>query len=278
MKITVQKKNEFIVIAKSYLENVITDPYIKEQIKLRGYDDKRLEEGSALQKIADENRQNQLRIRDKSKSLNKQLQNKLATMLKDFTNDIRLLRSAFFRNIGMKERLHLYGERKRTIPGYLEQARTFYNTILKEQDVLEQLAKLNITNETIQEKLKEINELEKDFIAFKEANKGAQESTDEYNKDYEKLHDWIRVFQNACRIVLKERPQLLEKVGLLVRSTKPRRKGTAAPAAEGTTAETSGEPAAQAAEKKEIPTAGGIEEKTGAAGMGVSSTGNSGSN
>jgi hypothetical protein len=235
MGITTQKKNDLVVNVKSYLENVSNDPYIKEQIKLRGYDDKRLEEGFAMQKKAEESRQNQLRMKDKSKSLNKQLNEKLSTKIKDFTSDIRLLRSAFYRDIGMKEKLHLYGKKKRNISGYLEQARTFYNTILHEQAILEQLVTLNITQETIQEKLKEIDDVEKDFMAFKEVNKDTQEATDESNKDFEKLRDWIRLFQNACRIVLKERPQLLEKVGILVRSTKPRRKGTKPPDGNGST-------------------------------------------
>jgi hypothetical protein len=132
----------------------------------------------------------------------------------------------------MKEKLNLYGRKKRTIAGYLEQVRALYDTLLQEPTILEKLVKFNITGETIQVKLKEIDELEQSYRLFEKANKSSQDATDIRNKDFEKLRDWIRIFQNACRIALRERPQLLENVGILVRSTKPRRKHAAPPAAE----------------------------------------------
>lgn len=261
MKITEQRKKDFIVNARTYLENAMSDPYIKEQILSQGYDDTRMQEGFDRQKKAENAREKQLMIKRTSKSLNTQLKDKFARKIKYFTDDVRLLQSVFYRDIGMKEKLNLYGRKKRTIAGYLEQVRTLYNTLLQEPTILEKLVKLNITSETIQAKLKEIDELEQSYNSFKETNKGSQDATDERNKDFEKLRDWIRIFQNSCRIALRERPQLLEKVGILVRSTKPRRKGSTPsaengstpPAAEGTATPATEETENPAPEKKATP-------------------------
>ena len=69
-----------------------------------------------------------------------------------------------------------------------------------------------------------VAEVEKAYGAYKDADKEAQAATEQCKKEFKKLQDWIRVFQDACRIVLKENSQLLEKVGILVRSAKPRKK------------------------------------------------------
>ncbi len=234
MKIAEQKKKDFVVHAKTYLVNAMSDPFIKEQIALQGYDDKRMQEGFDMQKKAENIRENQLIMKQTSKSLSTQLKDQFGKKIKYFTDDVRLLQSVFYRDIGMKEKLNLYGRKKRTIAGYLEQVRTLYNTLLQEPTILEKLVTFNITGETIQVKLKEIDELEQSYRIFEKANKSSQDATDVRNKDFEKLRDWIRIFQNACRIALRERPQLLEEVGILVRSTRPRRKGSATPAIEGT--------------------------------------------
>ena len=58
---------------------------------------------------------------------------------------------------------------------------------------------------------------------YQGAEKESQDATDQSSRELGKLRDWIRELQDACRIVLKGKPQLLEKVGILVRSSKPSR-------------------------------------------------------
>ena len=224
MGISSQKRKDFIVNAKNYLENAGTDSFINEQILTIGYDENRLNEGRAMQKKAWETREKQIMLLNKAKSLHTRLREEFVLRLKSFTGDVRLFRSTFIRDIPVKEKLQLYGERKRSIPGYLEQARAFYSTLLKEKDILNQLAAFNITAETVQAKLTEIDDIEKKYAAYKDADQDAQNATDECGKEFRKLRDWIRIFQDACRIVLKEKPQLQEKVGILVRSSRLRRK------------------------------------------------------
>jgi hypothetical protein len=173
MKIAEQKKKDFVVHAKTYLDNAMSDPYIKEQILLQGYDDKRMQEGFDMQKKAENTREKQLMMKQTSKSLNTQLKDQFRKKIKYFTDDVRLLQSVFYRDIGMKEKLNLYGRKKRTIAGYLEQVRALYNTLLQEPTILEKLVKLNITGETIQVKLKEIDELEQSYRLFEKANKSS---------------------------------------------------------------------------------------------------------
>lgn len=224
MALTNQKKHDFIVNAKSYIDNAVSDDYIRERILSIGYDENRLNEGLAMQEKARESRERQLAAMNKAKALHTKLKETYKVNHDIYISDARLLRSTFHRNIPVKEKLGLYGRNKRSVTGYIERARTFYNTILKEKDILDQLAQFNITAETIQEKLAGVAEVEKAYITFIDADRAAQDATDENDKELMKLRDWIRIFQDACRIVLRGKPQLKEKVGILVRSSKPPKK------------------------------------------------------
>lgn len=227
MSITKQKKKDFILNAKAYLENAGDDAYIKEQVLSIGYDENRLNEGRAVQQAAWESREKQLVAMNKARALHTLLEETFKTNYGSFVADSRLLRSTFIRDVPVKEKLGLFGKRKRHVASYIEAARTFYDTLLAEKEILDQLVQLNFNPETIQVKLASIDEVEKAYGGYKDAEKEAQAATEQCDKEFKKLQDWIRVFQDACRIVLKERPQLLEKVGILVRSSKPKKKEVA---------------------------------------------------
>jgi hypothetical protein len=223
MAITNQAKADFITNAKTYIENAAADPYIQQQILAIGYDENRLNEGRLLQEKAETTRERQLRLRNRARSLHSQMQEAFAISYRRYLDDVRLFRSTFIRDIPIKEKLGLYGPSRRKMSWFLERSRTMYNTLLKEPALLDQVKKFNFTVESIQEKLAEIEAVEKAYMASEDAEMAAQDATDENNKEYEKLLDWIRELQDACRIVLKGKPQLLEKVGILVRSSKPSR-------------------------------------------------------
>ncbi len=67
------------------------------------------------------------------------------------------------------------------------------------------------------------------ILAFEKADAGqraaegaAQNSTDEQEKTMEELNDWTAQFRKAAKIALKDKKQLLEKLGIRVRSTRTR--------------------------------------------------------
>jgi hypothetical protein len=224
MPITNFKKEDFILNSKTYLENAGLDSYIKEKILSIGYDENRLNEGLGVQETAGNSRENQLIAMHTAKSLHSRLEEIFTANRNSFIADSRLLKSAFIRDIPVKEMLGLKGNRKRSVTGYIEQARTFYHTLLVENEILDRLALFNFTPETIQTKLAGVDEVAKAYGVYKGAEKEAQDATSQCEKDFKKLQDWIRIFQDACRIVLVEKTQLLEKVGILVRSAKLKKK------------------------------------------------------
>lgn len=230
MALTRISRANFILYSKEYILNAQKDPYISQQILNVGYDENRLNEGLAQQQTTNDSRQKLISAKNKAKALGTELRNLFKEKSKIFLADKQLLKSTFIRKIEIKERIGLYGITKRNVPGFIIQARNHYNSLITEVDILSQVSKFNITAETLAEKLAGIDELEEAHRKFMDADKAIEDATDVFEKEYGKLIDWIREFQNACRIVLKDRIQLLEKVGVMVRSAPlPRKKATENP-------------------------------------------------
>ena len=227
MQITRITREKFIVYSKDWIVNASNDPYISQQILEIGYDENRLNEGLAQQQTTHDSRQKLISAKNKAKALGTELRKIFKEKSKIFVADRRLLKSTFIRKIEIKEKIGLYGITKQNVPGFIIQARNHYNSLITEVDILSQVSKFNITAETLAEKLAGIDELEEAHRKFMDADKAVEDATDVFQKEYGKLIDWIREFQDACRIVLKDRIQLLEKVGVMVRSAPlPRKKAT----------------------------------------------------
>jgi hypothetical protein len=227
MQITRITREKFIVYSKDWIVNASNDPYISQKILTIGYDENRLNEGLAQQQTTHDSRQQLITAKNKAKSLGTELRKIFKEKLAIFVADRRLLRSTFIRKIEIKEKIGLYGITKRNVSGFIMQARNHYNLLINEVDILSQVSKFIITAETIAEKLSGIDEVEEAHRKFMDADKAVEDATDVFEKEYGKLLDWIREFQDACRIVLKDRIQLLEKVGVVVRSAPlPRKKAT----------------------------------------------------
>ena len=224
MQITKITSENFIVYSKEWLITASKDPYISQQILNVGYDENRLNEGLAQQQTTHDSRQQLLSAKNTAKSLGTELRKIFKEKLRIFVDDRRLLKSAFIRKIEIKEKIGLYGITKQSVPGFIEQARNHYNSLIDEVQILAQVEKFKITAESRADKLSGIDDLEEAHRKFVEADKAVEDAMDVFEKEYGKLMDWLREFQDACRIVLKDRPQLLEKVGVGVRSAPLSRK------------------------------------------------------
>lgn len=227
MQLTRITREKFIVYSKDWLINASNDPYISQQILTIGYDEIRLNEGLAQQQTANDSRQQLITAKNKAKSLGTELKKIFKEKSRIFVDHRRLLKSSFIRKIEIKEKIGLYGTTRQNVPGFIIQARNHYNSLITEVDILSEVAKFNITAETLAENLTGIDQLEEAHRKFMDADKAVEDATDVFEKEYGKLIDWIREFQDACRIVLKDRIQLLEKVGVMVRSAPlPSKKAT----------------------------------------------------
>jgi hypothetical protein len=210
--------------ARVAIENAQTNEEIKGFIINYGYDDERLQEGLELLKTADDLYQAQKSKRGEQITVSNQLQEKFDHAYNLYIGYVKLARLVLKDDPGAITTLGLVGERKRTFPGFIAQAKQFYLNAMNNEEIFEKIKKFAITKEKLQAGLDLLSEIEK-TDSFQESKKGAsQDATLLRNTAFKKLMQWMSEFTQASRIALASRPQLLETLGILARSEGYKRK------------------------------------------------------
>ena len=114
--------------------------------------------------------------------------------------------------------LGLAGRRKRSMSGWLNQAQTFYNNALAQEDVLETLGRYGITKKDFQDGKKEVEVVQKANNKYLREIGDAQQATIERDEAIDSMEDWMGDFISIARIAFDEDPQYLEKMGVVIKS------------------------------------------------------------
>ncbi|MCH7514940.1 MAG: hypothetical protein IH947_13520 [Bacteroidetes bacterium] len=118
----------------------------------------------------------------------------------------------------LQDRLKLYAGKVYAIEAWIDSAVDFYNSLLNETDFLAILAKFKLTAERLTAELKAFKDL-KQLRNEAMMEKGqAQEATRLRNEKLDALADYCTELKVIAEIALERQPQLLETLGILVRS------------------------------------------------------------
>ena len=118
----------------------------------------------------------------------------------------------------LQNRLGLQSGKVYAIEQWIETATDFYNRLLNEPDFMASLARFKVTPEKLNAEKTAIDDL-KDLRNQAVIEKGqAQEATRLKNEKLDQLEDYCTELKAIAEIALEEKPQLLEKLGVVVRS------------------------------------------------------------
>lgn len=118
----------------------------------------------------------------------------------------------------LQNRLGLQNGKVYAIEQWIETATDFYNRLLNEPDFMASLARFKVTPKKLNAEKTAIDDL-KDLRNQAVIEKGqAQEATRLKNEKLDQLEDYCTELKAIAEIALEEKPQLLEKLGILVRS------------------------------------------------------------
>jgi hypothetical protein len=120
--------------------------------------------------------------------------------------------------------LGLDGRRPRRFASWLRQVNRFYNNAIDNQEILPLVAEYGVTNEKLIAGKELVKKVEIANDDHDKARGTAQQSTVDRNKTLKILDEWTFAFKKVCRLALKDRPQLLEKLGIVVLSEGYKRK------------------------------------------------------
>jgi hypothetical protein len=222
----------FLANARALIYGIRDDLFIKERILPYAIDDARIAESVAAYDAAE------LAEAEKSKEFGERLEARLLferafeeaeQMFKEHTDFLKLtLRDDFEK----QKKLFLIGvPRAKRIDNRLKHMREVYFRTLQHDEVVAALSRFGITREDLeagQRKVVETMDARKRFLAEKGE---AEDATTLRDEAFVTLFDAVEDLETVCSYALKDRPQLMEKLGIVVFSPGYRPK-PAAPAAE----------------------------------------------
>ena len=128
---------------------------------------------------------------------------------------VKVSRIAFQNDRAAYQKMDLGGKRKVSLSGWLAQAKQFYINALADSEVLTKLAGFGITQAKLEAGKQLVDETEAANAAQKREKGDAQQATQDRDEAIDKLEDRLSDFIAIARIALEDKPQLLEKMGIV---------------------------------------------------------------
>ncbi len=114
--------------------------------------------------------------------------------------------------------LDLNGRRASRISKWLAQTTSFYTNLLANEQWVNQMNTFGITNESLQEGSTGVNSIKLQNEHILREKGDAQQATLLRDNKIEDLYEWIQDYETIVSIALMEKPQLLEKLGIIVKN------------------------------------------------------------
>jgi hypothetical protein len=192
------------------LDKAESNPGIAEAMKRIGYGPEVLKEGKDILESALEIFDENLQIKDDQALARTNFSKFKAEMDGRFREHRKKAIIIFRKDQVIAEKLELSKKYPTKLIDWLERMRKFYTVIVERTEIQQGFQRLNFTKE---EALAELDNIEKlvDLLAKKKYFKGvSQNSTEQKNKAFAKLTEWMSDFYATARMALKKEPELLE--------------------------------------------------------------------
>jgi hypothetical protein len=212
------------IIAKKLhlIENGIlgvqNNPEIQEKLSPFGYTPTRIEEGKEM--LNNVTRRMTAQVEEYSDQFI--ATDKLGKLWKlsysDYMVLVKVTRVAFVGQPEMLQRFNATGKRNRSLSGWLRDARIMYTNLLNSPEALAVMAGFGYPVERLEKELQTVNAVEK-LHSKQLGEKGdAQQATLERDEAFDALCKWYSNFRAIARVALYNKPQLLEAIGMKVKS------------------------------------------------------------
>ena len=199
------------------INNSLGDQKILNAVTPLGYGPEKLTEGQSLLNEATVLVETQKREYGEVDAAQQVFDNQRTNAHKVYMAVLAISKIAFKGDVQAISTLDLTGRRASTFSGWLNQTRSFYRAILANEAWKTELAKYGQTEAMLTGELAMI-----DAVATASENKkkemgDAQNATQERDEKIEELAEWVTDYEVIARIALADKPQLLEKLGIVVK-------------------------------------------------------------
>lgn len=201
--------------ARLLITGALRQPIVRQEVAKLGYPLKEIQKGEKLL-----NKVVLLQTAKKSKygsqlSASEQCKQDQAAAWETYMYHVKSAKLTFRHDIGTMKRLQLDGPRKVRFAAWMEQSRYFYQEI---RQMTEHFAVMGVTADELAQAQAMMEAVADAKRHCKSLAGEAQLATQERNAALKELDAWVSKFTKVARIALNEHDQLLEGMGLLVRS------------------------------------------------------------
>lgn len=199
-------------------ENVNAITEIKTEMAEYGYDTAKINEGKALyqkaQQLFDKNKQET----EEAKLAYKSFTNAYNEVAKVYSKHRKIAKVALIDKKEFWSPLHIEGTEADAYLKWIDDAKNFY-TFGKSNEVVKPiLEKFKLSQTAMEEQLTKIEEVQTLRAKYDKEKGESQDATQQKNKAFAEIAEWVKVFFAVAKIALDDRPQLLEGLRKVVKS------------------------------------------------------------
>ena len=207
-----------LIQSKTAVENALNDTDIKSFLSEYGYDESVLNAGKTLYEQTDHLNQQQLKEYGDQYSATEEFNNVWEKANAEYMRFVKVARIALRNENAAYSKLGLSGLRKKSFSGWFSQVDKFYTNALADPSILSTLSKFGVTQEKLEAGKQSADSSKTASVVQKKEKGEAQQATLARDNSVDELDQWLSDFIGIARIALEEKPQLLEKLGILERS------------------------------------------------------------
>ncbi|MBS3769391.1 MAG: hypothetical protein KGY69_04000 [Bacteroidales bacterium] len=198
--------------------NGIKDPIISERMKCYGYTREKMNQASLMhQEVEKADQQNRVKHGDHDQFKDK-LKKAEKAFHKDYIVDLEFARIALAKQPILLDRIGASGRRQKAVAAYFIEAEWFYQALANDESLLKMMSVYGYTKESIQQQQKEIENIYRLMEQKIRASGEAQHSTQVRNRKLRELDCWVSEYKKVAHLAFMDSPQLLEKLGIVVKS------------------------------------------------------------
>jgi hypothetical protein len=217
--------SQFIESSKVLIENARAVPELSGCLAAYGYDTARLAEGQRLWSKADALVRKQAKEYGEQHEATAVAEQARAEVESAYMKTLKVARVALAEESLANSALKLYGPRKETLSGLIDQASTFYANLCTEPKFCQKMLRFGYLPQKLQAEAMLVENLRQKIQLQAKETGEAQAATAERDKKIAELDAWVSDLRAIARVAFYESPQELEKLGIVALNS-PRLKKT----------------------------------------------------
>lgn len=181
-----------------------------------GYPASKIADGIALHADAEKKQKDQVKEYGEQYTATDALHNAILAVSIVYIEHLELARIAFKKQRGVLSELAANGERKKTQDGYLSDATTFYKNLLDKPAYVAAMAKYGQTEEILNDGFELVKTANNKLAEQRKEQGEAQTATKNRDIAVNLFSEWYTDFIGVAQIALKNKPELLEILGVKI--------------------------------------------------------------